>query len=185
MRTGLKDQLLKRQPRRVCRLLMMLSICSSILLIATGCRHSEVTPSSETTTGSTAVTSEAPAVTATPPAPGQIIETSSGIKYQDLDKGSGPRPMIGQSLQIYYTGRLEEGGQPFDSGVFNYNPFKDKTIRGWKLGILGDGEIEGMRIGGRRKLIIPPELGYGNSETGPVPPGSTLIFEIELRRTIE
>jgi len=179
MQTELKCQLSKRQ------LWLMLSFFSSTLLITTGCRHSDATPTKELTAGPTAVTSEAPAIPATPSGPGQLIETSSGLKYQDLEKGTGLRPMVGQSLQIYYTGRLEEGGKPFDSGVFNYNPFKDKTIRGWKLGILGDGEIEAMRVGGRRKLIIPPDLGYGSSETGPVPAGSTLIFEIELRKTIE
>jgi peptidylprolyl isomerase len=152
------------------------------LLGLSGCKK----PSEAPATGVT------PSPTATPPANGgttsvvgQLRTTSSGLKYEDTEIGSGPRPMIGQSLQIYYTGRLEEGGQPFDSGVFNYNPIKEKTIKGWKIGILGDGEIEPMRIGGRRKLIIPPELGYGGLETGPVPPNSTLIFEIELKRAID
>ncbi|NBO64340.1 MAG: FKBP-type peptidyl-prolyl cis-trans isomerase [Acidobacteria bacterium] len=152
------------------------------LLICTGCQRSEPDQTRETRIPAEQADT---APKADPPMPGAIIETSSGLKYQDLERGSGPRPMIGQSLQIYYTGRLKEGGEPFDSGVFNYNPIKDKTIRGWKLGILGDGEVEAMRIGGRRKLIIPPDLGYGSSETGPVPPQSTLIFEIELRKTIE
>lgn len=152
---------------------------ASILLLLAACRRSEVVSTKESSPEPATVTPSRPS------APGTIIETSSGLKYQDLETGSGPRPMIGQSLQIYYTGRLEEGGPPFDSGVFNYNPMKDKTIRGWKLGILGSSEIEAMRVGGRRKLIIPPELGYGGSETGSIPPNSTLIFEIELRRTLE
>ena len=119
------------------------------------------------------------------PIVGERRTTSSGLIYEEIEIGTGPRPLIGQSLQIYYTGRLEEGGKPFDNGVFNYNPIKDKTIKGWKIGILGDGEIEPMRIGGRRKLIIPPDLGYGGLETGPVPANSTLIFEIELNRVID
>jgi len=114
--------------------------------------------------------------------PGELKSTSSGIQYQELVTGTGQRPMIGQSLQIYYTGRLKEGGEPFDSGVFNFNPMKDKVIKGWNLGIFGDAEIPPMRVGGKRKLIIPPSLGYGSMESGPIPPNSTLIFDIELKR---
>ncbi|MFM8394887.1 MAG: FKBP-type peptidyl-prolyl cis-trans isomerase [Acidobacteriota bacterium] len=166
--------------REKCRILACLLI--PVLVSLSGCNRPSATPATgETTPPATSPTAE----NGTAPIVGQLRTTSSGLKYEDIEIGSGPRPMIGQSLQIYYTGRLEEGGKPFDSGVFNYNPIKDKTIKGWKIGILGNGEIEPMRIGGRRKLIIPPDLGYGGLETGPVPPNSTLIFEIELKRALE
>jgi peptidylprolyl isomerase len=151
------------------------------LLLLSGCQK----PAGDTTEKTNVGTVATPAPTVATSGPGEMKTTATGLQYQDLVVGSGPRPIIGQSLQLYYTGRLEEGGKPFDSGVFNFNPVKDKTIKGWNLGILGDAEIEPMRIGGRRKLIIPPNLGYGGMESGPVPPNSTLIFEIELKRTLD
>ncbi|MFN6204358.1 MAG: FKBP-type peptidyl-prolyl cis-trans isomerase [Acidobacteriota bacterium] len=166
-----------REKRRILACLLI-----PFLVSLAGCNKTSETPASG---GSPSPAESAAAVTTTKQVVGQLRTASSGLKYEDIEIGSGPRPLIGQSLQIYYTGRLEEGGKPFDSGVFNYNPIKDKTIKGWKIGILGDGEIEPMRVGGRRKLIIPPDLGYGGLETGPVPPNSTLIFEIELKRVIE
>lgn len=157
-------------------------VLAPALLLLAGCQK-PVSQAPDVATPETPVASTTPQ----PPTsePGEIRSTASGLQYQDLLIGTGPRPIIGQSLQIYYTGRLEEGGKPFDSGVFNFNPMKDKTIKGWGLGILGDSEIEPMRIGGRRKLIIPPNLGYGGMESGPVPPNSTLIFEIELKRALD
>lgn len=150
-----------------------------MLLILSGCQKK----SDEGLNASTAPVAVEPAATpATEGTPGEMKTTSSGLQYQDLLIGGGPRPMIGQSLQIYYTGRLEEGGKPFDSGVFNFNPMKDKVIKGWTIGIFGNSEIPPMRVGGKRKLIIPPDLGYGSMESGPIPPNSTLIFDVELKR---
>ena len=154
-------------------------LLTAALLILSGCQK----PASDGPKEATAppvVESTAPP--ASPSGPGELKSTASGLQYQDLVTGSGQRPMIGQSLQIYYTGRLKEGGEPFDSGVFDFNPMKDKVIRGWNLGIFGDAEIPPMRVGGKRKLIIPPGLGYGSMESGPIPPNSTLIFDIELKR---
>lgn len=157
----------------------VLVISLIIFGLLAACRSSEVPEKKE----SEATPSPTPPA-ATPAQPTGLRTSASGLQYEDLLIGSGPRPLLGQSLQIFYVGRLGDGKQ-FDSGVFNYNPLKDKTIKGWKLGILGDTDVEPMRVGGKRKLIIPPELGYGSMESGPVPPNSTLIFELELKKVID
>lgn len=127
----------------------------------------------------------------TPPAPtpnGALpegaISTSTGLIYQDVVVGEGPTPLLGQRMQIQYTGRLEENGPPFDQGTFDYDPIKDKVIRGWLIGIAGSKEVPPMRVGGTRKLTIPPQLGYGGRELPNIPPNSTLLFEVRLVRLL-
>jgi peptidylprolyl isomerase len=111
--------------------------------------------------------------------------TPSGLKYQDLVVGTGPRALFGQTVIVRYTGWTEDGVK-FDSNETGAKPAeqiklgKGEVIKGWELGIAGDKGIEAMRVGGRRKLIIPPKLGYGSTPMGTIPPNSTLVFEIEL-----
>ena len=157
----------------------ILAVTMIVVGLLAACRSSEAPEKRESEAAPAT-----PATPATPAAPGGLRTSASGLQYEDLLIGNGPRPLLGQSLQIFYVGRLGDGKQ-FDSGVFTYNPLKDKTIKGWKLGILGDADVEPMRVGGKRKLIIPPDLGYGSMETGPVPPNSTLIFELELKKVID
>jgi len=106
--------------------------------------------------------------------------TESGLIYQDLNQGDGAEAKgSGQTAIVHYTGWLEDGTK-FDSSVDRNDPFSfpiacNTVIRGWDEGIIG------MKVGGKRKLTIPPELGYGATGAGGViPPNATLIFELEL-----
>lgn len=106
------------------------------------------------------------------------VTTPSGLKYLDLAEGSGDTPQTGQTVSVHYTGTLEDGSK-FDSSRDRGQPFQFKlgagqVIKGWDEGIAS------MKVGGRRQLVIPPELGYGTRGIGPIPPNSTLIFDVEL-----
>jgi FKBP-type peptidyl-prolyl cis-trans isomerase len=107
------------------------------------------------------------------------ITTPSGLKYIDLKVGDGATPKTGQIVEVHYTGTLENGTK-FDSSRDRNSPFKFKigvgqVIKGWDEG------VGTMKVGGRRQLIIPPDLGYGSRGAGGViPPNATLIFDVEL-----
>ena len=114
---------------------------------------------------------------------GKTMTTPSGLKITDSKVGTGAQPKSGQTCVMHYTGWLYENGAKgakFDSSVDRGQPFEFKigmgqVIRGWDEGVAG------MKVGGTRKLTIPPELGYGARGAGNViPPSSTLIFEVEL-----
>lgn len=104
--------------------------------------------------------------------------TDSGLKYEDLVEGTGESPRPGQMVVVHYTGTLEDG-KKFDSSLDRGRPFEfaigqGRVIKGWDEGVMS------MKVGGKRRLIIPPALGYGNRDLGVIPPNSTLIFEVEL-----
>lgn len=107
------------------------------------------------------------------------VTTESGLKYIDIVEGNGTMPQTGQTVTVHYTGVLENG-QKFDSSRDRNQPFSFKigvgqVIKGWDEGVAT------MSVGGRRQLIIPPELGYGSRGAGGViPPNATLIFDVEL-----
>ena len=109
-----------------------------------------------------------------------VITTASGLRFQDLEMGGGEPATEGDTVIVHYTGWLTDGTK-FDSSVDRDQPFsftigEGKVIQGWEEGVAG------MRIGGIRKLIIPPELAYGDRVIGNglIPANSTLIFEVEL-----
>jgi peptidylprolyl isomerase len=114
---------------------------------------------------------------------GKVITAPSGLKYIDHKIGMGDVAKSGSKLQMHYTGWLYEKGKrgkKFDSSLDRGKPFVFKlgagqVIKGWDEG------IKGMKVGGRRELIIPPEMGYGSRGfPGAIPPNSTLNFEVEL-----
>jgi len=108
--------------------------------------------------------------------------TDSGLKYEDTTVGGGAVASKGQTVSVHYTGWLENGTK-FDSSKDRNEPFEFKlgagqVIRGWDEGVAG------MKVGGVRRLTIPPQLGYGDRGAGGViPPKATLIFEVELLAT--
>lgn len=107
------------------------------------------------------------------------VTTESGLKYVEITEGDGASPQKGQTVTVHYTGTLENGTK-FDSSRDRNRPFQfnigvGQVIQGWDEG------VGTMKVGGRRKLIIPPELGYGSRGAGGViPPNATLIFDVEL-----
>ena len=108
----------------------------------------------------------------------EIVTTASGLQYQDLVVGDGETASAGMEVEVHYTGMLTDGTQ-FDSSVdrgpFSFQLGMGSVIKGWDEGVAG------MRVGGKRVLIIPPELGYGAAGAGAsIPPNATLIFEVEL-----
>ncbi len=107
------------------------------------------------------------------------ITTESGLKYVDLVVGTGREAAAGDLATVHYTGWLTNG-KKFDSSVDRREPFSfplggGKVIRGWDEGVVG------MKVGGKRKLTIPPQLGYGaRGAGGVIPPNATLVFDVEL-----
>ena len=107
------------------------------------------------------------------------ITTASGLKYVEIAQGKGETPAKGQTVSVHYTGTLENG-KKFDSSrdrnsAFEFQIGEGQVIKGWDEG------LSTMKVGGRRKLIIPANLGYGARGAGDViPPNATLIFDVEL-----
>ena len=108
--------------------------------------------------------------------------TPSGLQYEDTLVGEGAEATPGQDVTVHYTGWLTDG-QKFDSSKDRNDPFvfplgQGMVIKGWDQGVVG------MKVGGKRKLTIPPELGYGaRGAGGVIPPNATLVFEVELLGT--
>jgi FKBP-type peptidyl-prolyl cis-trans isomerase FkpA len=114
-----------------------------------------------------------------------VITTPSGLHYEDQTEGAGAAAKAGDSVEVHYTGWLSDSktgflGKKFDSSLDRGQPFSFKlgvgrVIKGWDEGVAG------MKVGGKRKLVIPAALGYGSSgAAGIIPPNSELTFEVEL-----
>jgi FKBP-type peptidyl-prolyl cis-trans isomerase len=112
-------------------------------------------------------------------------KTETGLQYKDVKAGDGPQAATGKRASVHYTGWLYEGGkkgQKFDSSLDRGEPFPftigaGEVIKGWDEG------VNGMKVGGKRTLIIPPTLGYGaRGAGGVIPPNATLMFDVELLR---
>jgi FKBP-type peptidyl-prolyl cis-trans isomerase len=109
----------------------------------------------------------------------ELITTPSGLQYEDIVIGTGAEATAGLRVEVHYTGTLTNGDK-FDSSKDRNRPFAFKlgvkqVIAGWDEGVAG------MKVGGKRKLVIPPDLGYGARGAGDaIPPNATLVFEVEL-----
>jgi FKBP-type peptidyl-prolyl cis-trans isomerase len=111
-------------------------------------------------------------------APGTEVTTASGLKYVDEVVGTGDSPKQGQNVTVHYTGTLENGTK-FDSSVDKGQPYTfpigtGRVIKGWDEGVMS------MKVGGKRRLIVPANLAYGAAGRPGIPPNATLIFEVEL-----
>ena len=113
----------------------------------------------------------------------RMITTSSGLQYEDVKEGGGAEAKAGGQVSVHYTGWLYtdgKAGKKFDSSKDRGQPFRfplggGRVIRGWDEG------VQGMKVGGVRRLVIPPDLGYGaRGAGGAIPPNATLLFEVEL-----
>merc|ERR1719323_2881992 len=124
--------------------------------------------SQNTTPGKKEAASPAAKKEATPLKKKQVL--AGGVISEELKEGHGPEAKAGKMVHVYYKGTLQNGKQ-FDACILG----KQEVIKGW------DNGLSGMKVGGKRKLVIPPSQGYGSSRTGPIPPNSTLTFEVELK----
>jgi peptidylprolyl isomerase len=146
---------------------LKLSALLATTLFMSACSKSEVVAPAVTAGQNPAVTAAA------------MKKTASGLQYEDLVAGSGNTPSPGKQVTVHYTGWLTNGTK-FDSSLDSNQPFtftigKGEVVPGWDEGVMS------MKIGGKRKLVIPPELGYGAAGAGGViPPNATLIFEVIL-----
>jgi hypothetical protein len=117
--------------------------------------------------------------TAPTPVTGKGKTTASGLTYWDITQGTGATATKGKTVSVHYTGWLTNG-KKFDSSLDRGQPFQfslggGQVIKGWDEG------VEGMKVGGKRQLKIPPDLGYGaRGAGGVIPPNATLIFDVEL-----
>ncbi|MCU0660203.1 MAG: FKBP-type peptidyl-prolyl cis-trans isomerase [Candidatus Pacebacteria bacterium] len=111
-----------------------------------------------------------------------MVTLENGLQYEITKEGSGPGIKSGEVAVVNYTGRLEDG-TVFDSNVdpafghtvvFEFVIDEGAVIKGWDIG------VKGMKVGEKRTLVLPPELGYGSSSIGLIPPNATLIFDVEL-----
>jgi peptidylprolyl isomerase len=163
---------------------------TSATVVATPTADATATPTETTTTTpiSTTTATPKPSTTATPtpavtktPADKdkKVVTTPSGLKYTELKVGTGATPKKGQTITVHYVGTLENGTK-FDSSRDANKPFEfaigtGSVIKGWDEG------LSTMKVGGRRQLVIPANLGYGIQGSPPViPPNATLIFDVEL-----
>lgn len=148
----------------------------ALLLLAAlcGCAATNGTAtSSNSTSGGTATPPDAPAARG-------MITTASGLQYEDLRVGDGALAESGMEVLVHYKGTFTDGRE-FDSSYNRQQPYpfrldRGAVIRGWDEG------IQGMRVGGKRRLIVPPHLAYGASGygNGAIPPNTTLLFEVDL-----
>lgn len=161
------------------------AVLAVLTLVLAGCNETQTSSTSSgststSATGTPGAVSSPVADAATPPAgvPGEVT-TPSGLKYVDLVVGSGAEAKSGSDVKVHYTGTFADGRE-FDGSRDGDPPYAfridaGEVIRGWDEG------VKGMKVGGRRKIVVPPSLGYGaRGYPGAIPPNTTLYFDLEL-----
>ena len=145
-------------------------VVGALVILISGCAKQEESPVKETAPASAPVKAAAPA---------QPVAEVTELKMEDAKVGTGAVAEAGKRVTVHYTGWLTNGTK-FDSSKDHGQPFTfqlgaGQVIKGWDQGVAG------MKVGGQRKLTIPPTLGYGaNGAGGVIPPNATLVFEVEL-----
>jgi FKBP-type peptidyl-prolyl cis-trans isomerase FkpA len=169
-RSSIREELPMRRPTYWLAILAILALA--------GCQQGTSTESAPPSTPEAAEQSSESAAQEAPEA--EEVTTRSGLKYQDLVVGDGSLAERGMTAMVNYTGWLTDGTK-FDSSLdpgrqpLAFTIGRGMVIRGWEEG------VQGMRVGGKRRLTIPPDLAYGERGfPGAIPPNSTLVFEVEL-----
>ena len=165
---------------------LILAATALVALGVAGCSSTgsspKSAPSSSTATPPPAPPAPAPLPSPIPPVPAGALTpftTASGLVYQDFVVGTGASPVTGQMVSVHYSGWLTNG-TPFDSSRNRGVPYSfpigtGRVVAGWDEGILS------MKVGGQRRLTVPPSLGYGaTGRGGVIPPNATMIFDVEL-----
>jgi len=158
-----------------------------LALVAAGCRESSEKTGTMSEQSSTATTTPAPATaTTTPAAPalpglpgtGKMHKLASGLQYDDLVVGSGKMAEPGMNVSLNYRGFLLDG-TPFDNSYDRGEPLKFQIAGGQMIQGFDEG-VRGMRIGGKRKILVPWAMAYGEAGRPPIPPKADLVFDLEL-----
>ncbi len=155
---------------------LIVAIVAVAVFVAVFSGDSDDSAASAIDTPSASIVDIAPA--SPPPVVGDGVTTESGLTYIEITPGTGPSPILGDGVVVHYTGWLESDGTKFDSSVDTGSPFEfvlgGQVIDGWNEGVAL------MSEGGTTRLIIPSDLAYGEGGSGSIPPGATLIFDVEL-----
>jgi FKBP-type peptidyl-prolyl cis-trans isomerase len=172
----------QRQRRLITAVISAAVIVAVLALVARGAGDDKSTADGGTTTTTAAVTTTSTTVAIPAGLTKPVIEPKKGpapskLVSNDITPGTGAEAKAGDTVTIHYVGVLYDGGKQFDSSWDKGAPATfdlDGLIKGWQQG------IPGMKVGGRRELIVPPDLGYGAVANGDIPPNSTLVFVIDL-----
>lgn len=163
--------------------LIQLFVVLIALLTLTGCQPSGSEVAKTTPSPTAEIITTPSATPAASASPGELKTFPSGMQVQDLQIGVGQRPLLGQNVKVAYVGTFPDGHK-FDGGVVDFTIGESGIIKAWNWGIGGNSKegIDPMRVGGKRKIVVPPQLGYGDKPYSTIPANSTLIFELELLR---
>jgi peptidylprolyl isomerase len=162
------------------KLILMILVCAGLVLLVAGCGGGDDSSTEATGSGAAETTSEAPAEKTKPKVTVPTGAPPKKLEVKELEEGSGAEAKAGDEVTVQYVGVNYKNGKEFDSSWSRNEPFsfglgKGEVIPGWDQG------VEGMKVGGRRELIIPPELAYGEAGAPPaIGPNETLVFVIDL-----